>query len=152
MEWAKERSKLMTDEEAYALAVTLRAGRETTTLEFDEPDWVRLEDDGRDVFDLANGGRPLWFHLDSNGVRHVQVTFRPFPENVPPVSTRESLADDDRPVPETTAHVTRLAVVGRSSSVVVFRRRVYAAKFNVHVGQFVLHRFHVLGFVDETSA
>jgi len=143
MEWAKERSALMTDEEAYAFAMTLRAGRGTTAMEFDEPDWVLLEDEGRDVFDLANGGRPLWFHLDTNGVRNVQVTFRPCAETVPPGPVRDTL--------EMTEHVGPAVVVDRSSSIVIFRRRVYAAKFHVQVGHVVLHRFHVLGFVDETS-
>lgn len=142
-EWARERLKPMTDEEAHVFAMPLWTGRETTeTSDFDVPDWVGLEDDGRDVFDLANGGTPLRFHLDPNGAHHVQVTFRPSPEKVWP----DILTDDDRPVSETTERVGP-AVVDRSGSV-VFQRRVYAAKFNVHVDHIVLHRFHVLGFVD----
>lgn len=150
MEWAKERTEPMTDEEAYALAVALRrAGHEaiTASMEFDGPDWMGLleDDGGGDVFDLGNGGRPLWFRLDSKDVRYVQVTFKP--QRATPVSTVEILPDVDRhavPARDVTP------AVDYSSSVVVFRRRVYAAKFNVHVGRSVLHQFYAIGFVDET--
>lgn len=39
-----------------------------------------------------------------------------------------------------------------SSPVIIFRRRVYVAKLNVHVGKTVLRRFYVIGFIDETSS
>lgn len=123
-----ERSKLMTDEEAYAFAVALLSAHEATaSLVLREPDWTAMDHDVHDVFDLGNGGKPLWFRLDSDNKRSVQVTFKP----------RRASVENGGPAVE------------NSNSAVVFQRHVYAAKLNVHVGPTVLHRFYVVGFVDE---
>jgi hypothetical protein len=135
LEWTKQRLDAMTDDESYKFTEGLRLeDRSTAVLRFNGPDWTELVGDG--AFDLGNNGKPLWFQLNPNDVRNVEVTFKPSDrpvEKLVPVQDILSFAVEDE---------TDL-VPGR----IIFWRQVYVAKINVHVGQSILHWFYVLGFV-----
>lgn len=172
------RAESMTDDEAYNFAETLRTDQHLTALRLDGPEWTSLGDISGDVFDLENDGKPLWFYLDANGVHYVQVTFNPplsqFSAPVPSQyeharsSTRSSdpsrssgplhssdpsrlTSDPLRSTSDPSRPLTQI-YEDYSSPVIIFRRRVYVAKFNVHVGKSVLRRFYVIGFIDETTS
>lgn len=74
LEWTKWHPEPMTDEKAYELAETFRVDYSTIPmmLHLNGPDWTELQE-GDEVFDLGNGGRPLWFHLKSGGMHNVEV-------------------------------------------------------------------------------
>lgn len=142
MDWAKERLEPMTDTEADDLVETLRAGRccPVTALRLDGngdeggTNWTTVLENGGGMFDLGNGGRPLRFRLDPGGARYVQVTFKP---------PRSTSYDDDEPEENEPVSSDDDPHSGPD-----LWSRVYAAKFNVHVGRTVLRRFYVFGFDD----
>lgn len=83
MEWTRERSEPMTNDEVYdfveKLGVAERADQEqrvamaSQLLEGEE--WTVGSGKTEEcAFDLGNGGRPLWFRLDPKRSRYVQVT------------------------------------------------------------------------------
>lgn len=138
LEWSKQFSGGMTDDEAYEFEEGLRLkDRSTTGSRFDGPDWKELGGGGG--FDLGNDGRPLWFRLNPNGVRYVTVTFKP-PDNptaeLPPLMAQGDLSSG-----------TRETNLGPEGVKEIFWRHVYVAKINVHVGQLILRWFYMLGFV-----
>lgn len=145
LEWTKQRShNAMTDDEAYEFTQGLRLkDRSTADLRFDGPDWTTGLDGG--AFDLGNGDRPLWFRLKPRAVRYVEVTFKP-PDHraagtavaVPKDKSRRAAAKDLAGSHETDPG---------GADEILFWRRVYVAKINVHVGQSVLRWFYVLGIV-----
>lgn len=139
LEWMKKRSDAMTDDEAYKFTEGLRQeDRSTAVSLFDGPDWTELIGDA--AFDLGKNGRFLWFQLNPNDVRNVEVTFKPLDhpaENLVPMQDFLSFA-----VENAGSHETNLVSGG-----IIFWRHVYVAKINVHVGQSILHWFYVLGFV-----
>lgn len=158
-----ERIEPMTDDEAYNFAETLRTDQRITALRLNAPEWKSLDDISGDIFDLENNGKPLWFHLDANGVHYIQVTFNPplsqfsTPVQALHVSSSPLRSSDPshltNPLRLTSDPLQTLTQIYEdySSPVIIFRRRVYVAKFNVHVGKSVLRRFYVIGFIDETT-
>lgn len=78
LEWTKKLLDPLTEAEASAFLDNLRQAdskydAQDPSLRFGGPDWTELDGHDRDVFDLGNGGRPLWFRLDPGDSRHVQV-------------------------------------------------------------------------------
>lgn len=171
MEWTRERSEPMSDDEAYAFVETLRAAeradpeRRAETVSRFESEWIAEPTTGGGAggaaFDLGNGGRPLWFRLDPNGSRYVQVTLTLPRRNRLPAAVDDGGGEDEDSgggAGEEEAFKSPRLDNGwlngadpdrdNAAATVDFRRRVYAAKFNVHVGHSVLKRFYVFGFVD----
>jgi len=124
---------------------------------------------GEGAFDLGNGGRPLWFRLDPTESRYVQVTLmlprynRQLDKDKDGNSDEESLQSPDGSEEESIKSPddgfgTESAEPGRRTDglknrnddgrTATDKRRVYVAKFNVHVGHLVLRQFYVFGFVD----
>ncbi|XP_022175737.1 uncharacterized protein LOC111037460 [Myzus persicae] len=173
MEWTRERSEPMVDSAVFEFIETLRTAelsdpeqRAAMESRFEGADWAEESADaGEGAFDLGNGGRPLWFRLDPNGSRYVQVTLmlprynRQLDEDKDGVSDEESLESPDGSEEEAfkspdDGFGTKLAEPGREHNrnnddrTATDKRRVFAAKFNVHVGHLVLQQFYVFGFVD----
>ncbi|XP_025194823.1 uncharacterized protein LOC112594319 [Melanaphis sacchari] len=190
MEWTRERSESITDDEVYEFVEKLRVAervdperRVAMASQFEGEEWVvESANTEKSAFDLGNGGRPLWFRLDPNESRYVQVTLtlprhnRQLDENgggggcddeelleSPFESTEELLrspggAEEDFFKSPDGGFRTELAKLSRdfvrndygrtATALIASKRRVYAAKFNVHVGHSVLRQFYVFGFVD----
>jgi len=163
----------MVDDEAFEFIETLRTAeqpdpewRAEVESWFEGADWIEESaDTGEGAFDLGNGGRPLWFRLDPKGSRYVQVTLmlprynRQLDKDKDGDSDEESLESPDGSEEEAIklpgdGFGMELAELGREynrnydGSTTTDKRRVYAAKFNVHVGHLVLRQFYVFGFVD----
>jgi len=139
---------------------------ETMASLFEGADWTEESTVfGKGVFDLGNGGRPLWFRLDPNGSRYFQVTLT-FPQynlqideykvsdsdqeslESPGESEEEDLNSPDNGFGAESAGPSREYNPNDDNRTAANKRRVYAAKFNVHVGHLVLQQFYVFGFVD----
>lgn len=173
MEWTRELSKPMVDDEAFEFIETLRMAersdseqRAIMTSWFEEADWAeKSADAGEGAFDLGNGGRPLWFRLDPKESRYVQVTLmlprynRPLDKYKDGDSDEESLespdgSDEEEIKSPDDGFGTESAEPGREYNrndggrTTTDKRHVYAAKFNVHVGHLVLRQFYVFGFAD----
>ncbi|KAE9521533.1 hypothetical protein AGLY_018059 [Aphis glycines] len=196
MEWTRERSEPMTNDEVYdfveKLGMAERADQEQRVAmasQLEGEEWpVGPEKTEECAFDLGNGGRPLWFRLDPKGSRYVQVTLTLPRRNRQPNEDEDggsggSSSDDDEESLESpfgsieevsrspdgteeealkspdggfgtkSAEQNRDYVQnddGRTATAlpIVTKRRVHAAKFNVHVGHSVLRQFYVFGFVD----
>lgn len=174
MEWTRELSKPMVDDEAFEFIETLRMAersdpeqRAIMTSWFEEADWAEKSADAGEVaFDLGNGGRPLWFRLDPKESRYVQATLmlprynRSLDKYKDGDSDEESLESPDGSEEEAIKSLdggfgTESAEpAGREYNrnddgrTTTDKRRVFAAKFNVHVGHLVLRQFYVFGFAD----
>ncbi|VVC42104.1 Immunoglobulin-like fold [Cinara cedri] len=134
LDWAKERLEPMLDDEASEFGEMLRSWvSEDQPPWFDGPGWTGLQESNNNVFDLGNGGRPLCFSLDPDGVHQITVTFNP-----PPVTNQQTVRRLDYSHDEE----------DYNSSSEIFWCRVYAAMLNVHVGRKVLRQFYVISFVE----
>jgi len=175
MEWTRERSEPMFGVEALEFIETLRTARRSDPKQceaiaslFEGEDWTEESAvfGAEGAFDLGNGGRPLWFRLDPNGSRYVQVTLMLprynllLDEHKDSDSDQESLESPDGSEEEASkspddgfgtesAEPSREYNRNEDSRIAAdCIRRVYAAKLNVHVGHLVLRQFYVFGFVD----
>ncbi|XP_060871971.1 uncharacterized protein LOC132946145 [Metopolophium dirhodum] len=173
MEWTRELSEPMVDDEVFEFIETLRMlegsdpeQRAAMASLFDGAEWAEESAvAGEGAFDLGNGGRPLWFRLDPTESRYVQVTLtlprynRQLDKDKDGDSDDESLESPDGSEEEVIKSPddgfgTESAEPGREFNrnddgrTATDKRRVYAAKFNVHVGHLVLRQFYVFGFVD----
>jgi len=173
MEWTRELKEPMVGNEAFEFIETLQTAERSDPEQraamaswFIGADWAEESTvAGEGAFDLGNGGRPLWFRLDPRESRYVQVTLmlprysRQLDKDKVGDSDEESLESPDGSEGEAikspddgfgteSAEPGREYIRNDDGRTATDKRRVYAAKFNVHVGHLVLRQFYVFGFVD----
>ncbi|XP_026807465.1 LOW QUALITY PROTEIN: uncharacterized protein LOC113550054 [Rhopalosiphum maidis] len=167
IEWMRERLEPMTNDETYEFVEKLRLAeradpkqRVAMASQFEGNEWT-VEPAKESAFDLGNSGRPLWFRLDPKGSRYIQVTLTLPRRNRQPDEDGDGDGDDEESLESpggaeeealkspNYGYGTESAKPGRTATaLIVSKRRVHVAKFNVHVGHSVLRQFYVFGFVD----